>query len=428
MNKKRVVVTGMGVVASNAVGLNDFLTAIKEGKSGIKFLPELQKLNFGCQIGGVPDISNSKYKEILERYNFENAGQNVKYSCIAAAEAWLDAGFTIPDPINSETDYDTGVIIGSGVGNIDMFTDKIFPLVSQGSVRKLRTHTAEFTMFSAASVNVALLLGCGNQISANSSACSTGVESIILGVERIRNGLAKRMIVGSSEIASPYVWGAFDSMRVLCRDYNDTPEKASRPMSASASGFVPSAGAGVLILEDLESAVKRKARIYAEILGVALNSGGQRKDGTMQAPGTEGVRRCLSQSIEDAGIHAEQIDYICGHLSSTMADVLEINNWAAVLNRYGNDFPYINSLKSITGHTIGASGIIEAIAAILEIYNHFLFPSINCEDIHPKIKKVISEEKIVRENKENINLNYVAKASFGFGDVNSCIILKKYNG
>ncbi len=425
MNRKRVVVTGMGIVASNATGLEDFQNAIKEGKSGIRFLPELQKLNFGCQIGGVPDISNSKYEDILEKYHFENAGQNVKYSCLAAAEAWLDAGLTIPDPINSETDYETGVIIGSGVGNIDVFTDKIFPLVSQGSVRKLRSHTAEFTMFSAASANIALMLGCGNHISANSSTCSTGAESIILGVERIRNGLAKRMIVGSSEIASPYVWGAFDSMRVLCRDYNDTPEKASRPMSASAAGFVPSAGAGVLILEDMDSALERKARIYAEISGVALNSGGQRKDGTMQAPGTEGVRRCLRQSIEDAGINTEQIDYICGHLSSTMADVLEINNWAAVLNRYGNDFPYINSLKSITGHALGASGTIETIAAIIQMYYGFLFPSLNCEDVHNKITDLINPDKIVRNTIYTKNINFVAKASFGFGDINASLILKK---
>ncbi len=324
--RKRVVVTGLGIVASNATGVNDFIHAIRTGKSGIKHLPELKELNFACQVGGIPDISNSIYADFISNYHLEDASDNVKYSAIAATEAWVDAGFKLPHPIESETDYDTGVIIGSGVGNIDVFLNKIIPSISTGNIRRLRSNIAEFTMFSAASANISFILGLGNLLSANSSACSTGTESIILGVERIRQGLAKRMIVGSSEIASPYVWGCFDSMRVLCREFNDSPEQASRPMSIRASGFVPAGGAGVLLLEEYETAIKRKAKIYAEIIGTALNSGGQRKDGSMQAPGSQGVRQCLTQSIKDANIAPDEIDYICGHLSSTMADVLEIKN------------------------------------------------------------------------------------------------------
>lgn len=425
--RKRVVVTGLGVVASNGTGIEMFYDSIRKGKSGIKFLKELNELNFACQIGGVPDISQKESEEFFSKYQFTDSGDNVKYSSLAAAEAWIDAGFTIPDPIESETDYDTGVIIGGGVGNIDVFSNKIFPTISEGKVRKLRSNIAEFTMFSAASANISFLLALGNQVSANSSACSTGAESIILGAERIRNGLAKRMIVGSSEIASPYVWGCFDSMRVLCRNYNETPHKASRPMSASAAGFVPAAGAGVLILEEYETAVGRNAKIYAEITGTALNSGGQRKDGSMQAPGSEGVQRCIKQCIDDANIHPNDIDAICGHLSSTMADPKEIQNWASVLNRRGKDFPYINSLKSMTGHSLGASGAIETIAAILEIHHNFLFPSINCQDIHPEIQEIISAEKIPFKLIENIKLNTIAKASFGFGDINSCLIINKIN-
>lgn len=423
--RKRVVVTGIGVVASNATGVPNFLDSIRKGKSGIKFLPELKDLNFACQIGGIPDISQAHNVEFLSRYHFDEASDNVKYSTIAAAEAWQDAGFIIPDPIDSDTDYDTGVIIGGGVGNIDIFTNKIIPFVANGNVRRLRSNVAEFTMFSAASANISFLLALGNQVSSNSSACSTGAESIILGAERIRNGLAKRMIVGSSEIASPYVWGCFDSLRVLCRDFNDTPTEASRPMSKTAGGFVPAAGAGVLVLEEYESAIERNAKIYAEIIGTALNSGGQRNGGTMQAPGPIGVQRCLTQGIKDANINAAEIDSICGHLSSTMADPIEINNWAVALGRKGNDFPYINSLKSITGHSLGASGAIETIAAILELHHNFLFPSINCNDIHSKITEIIAEDRIPQVLKEKIDLNIIAKASFGFGDINSCLIIKK---
>jgi 3-oxoacyl-(acyl-carrier-protein) synthase len=423
--RKRVVVTGLGIVASNATGIENFLQAIRRGQSGIKFLPQLNELKFACQVGGIPDISKPEHLEFFSKYHFEDASDNVKYSSLAAAEAWQDAGFDLPDPIESDTDYDTGVIIGGGVGNIDIFSDKIIPTITSGNVRRLRSNIAEFTMFSAASANISFLLALGNQVSANSSACSTGAESIILGVERIRHGLAKRMLVGSSEIASPYVWGCFDSMRVLCRGFNDNPQEASRPMSATAAGFVPAAGSGVLLLEDYETAIGRNAKIYAEVVGTALNSGGQRKDGSMQAPGTEGVRRCLKQSIVDANIDPKEIDYICGHLSSTMADPIEINNWAAVLGRNGHDFPYINSLKSITGHSLGASGTIETIAAILQMHHNFLFPSLNCIDVNPHISEIIDPNKITHSLIENIDLNVVAKASFGFGDINSALILKK---
>jgi 3-oxoacyl-(acyl-carrier-protein) synthase len=422
---KRVVITGIGVVASNGTGIPEFLESIRKGKSGIRFLPELRDLNFACQVGGIPDISQQKSLDFFSKYQFIDAGDNVKYATLAAAEAWLDAGLIIPDPINSDTDFDTGVIIGGGVGNIDVFSDKIFPQVAKGDVRRLRSNIAEFTMFSAASANISFLLALGNQVSANSSACSTGTESIILGAERIKHGLAKRMVIGSSEIASPYVWGCFDSMRVLCRKYNETPELASRPMSNTAAGFVPSAGAGVLVLEEYESAMNRNAKIYAEILGSAINSGGQRKDGSMQAPGSFGVQRCMKEAIRDAKIKNEEIDAICGHLSSTMADPIEIENWVLSLNRKGDEFPYVNSLKSMTGHALGASGTIETIAAVLELHHNFLFPSINCEDINPTIENLIAKEKIPSKLIENAGLNIIAKASFGFGDINSCIIIGK---
>jgi len=422
---KRVVITGLGIIASNGTGVPAFLDAIRNGRSGIRFLQELSDLKFACQVGGIPDISQQNAIDFFNKYHFTDAGNNVKYSVLAAAEAWTDAGLVIPDTLGSDTDYDTGVIVGSGVGNADLFSDRIIPLISNSNVRRLRSNIAEFTMFCAASANISFLLALGNQVSANSSACSTGAESIILGAERIRQGQAKRMVVGSSEIASPYVWGCFDSMRVLCRIYNQTPEAASRPMSATAAGFVPSAGAGMLILEEYESAIKRNANIYAEIVGYSLNSGGQRNGGTMQAPSPVGVQRCMKDAITDAGIKNDDIDAICGHLSSTMADSLEIGNWVTTLNRKGNDFPYINSLKSITGHGLGAAGTIETIAAVLQLKYNFLFPSLNCEDLNPEIEKLISTERIPMKTMENAGVNIIAKASFGFGDINSCLIVKR---
>ena len=213
-------------------------------------------------------------------------------------------------------------------------------------------------------------------------------------------------------------------MRVLCRKFNDTPENGSRPMSASACGFVPGAGAGILILESLESARERRAPIYAEILGFHVNSGGQRSGGTMTLPSADGVRRCIQQAMVDAEIQPKDIDAINGHLTATMADPYELQNWTEALGREGDNFPYINATKSMIGHCLGAAGAIETIGAVLQLNAGFLHPSINCEDIHPQLtsykRRIVGNTCVVPE------INIIAKTSFGFGDVNGCLILKKW--
>jgi 3-oxoacyl-(acyl-carrier-protein) synthase len=197
-------------------------------------------------------------------------------------------------------------------------------------------------------------------------------------------------------------------------------------MSASASGFVPASGAGALLLESLESALERGATIYAEILGGHVNSGGQRGDGSMTAPNSIAVQRCITEALRHTGVQPQEIDAINGHLTATGKDALEIENWSTALNRKGKDFPYINSLKGMVGHCLSGSGSIELVAAVLQLQEGFLFPNINCEDLHPDIAAIIDGEKIPRELLYK-DLNLMAKASFGFGDVNACVILKKYN-
>jgi 3-oxoacyl-(acyl-carrier-protein) synthase len=197
-------------------------------------------------------------------------------------------------------------------------------------------------------------------------------------------------------------------------------------MSATASGFVPASGAGALLLESLSSATERGATIYGEILGGAMNAGGQRGSGSMTAPNNEAVQRCIKDAVKSAGIKSNDIDLINGHLTATTKDATEINNWSAALNRKGNDFPYVHALKSMIGHCLGAAGAIETVAAVLCLHNDFIFPSINCEDVHPDIAAIIDLEKIPKTLLER-DLQVIAKASFGFGDVNTCIILKKYN-
>ncbi len=260
----------------------------------------------------------------------------------------------------------------------------------------------------------------------NSSACTTGVESILMGYERIKSGQAKRMLTGSTSDSGPYIWGGFDAMRVCTFKHNDSPETGSRPMSASASGFVPASGAGALVLEDLETALARGATIYAEVLGGNINSGGQRGVGSMTAPNPVAVQKCIKDAMENAGIIASDIDAINGHLTATSKDSLEIMNWSEALDKKGVDFPYINSLKSMVGHCLSASGSVESVATVLQVHQGFIFPNINCEDLHPEITDCIDASRISQQLiKKDINI--IAKASFGFGDINGCVIFKKYN-
>jgi 3-oxoacyl-(acyl-carrier-protein) synthase len=268
-------------------------------------------------------------------------------------------------------------------------------------------------------------LGLGNQVTTNSSACTTGTESILMAFERIKLGQAKRILAGSTSDSGPYIWGGFDAMKVCTFKHNETPEQGSRPMSATASGFVPSSGAGALLLEDLETALSRGAKIYAEVLGGNVNSGGQRGLGTMTAPNPTAVQKCIKKAIDNAGIHPNEIDAINGHLTATSKDRLEIQNWSEALNRSGVDFPYINSLKSMVGHCLSGAGSIESVASVLQLHKDFIFPNINCEDLHPEITAIIHPSKIPQVLIER-ELNLIAKASFGFGDVNGCVLFKKF--
>ncbi|WP_298901211.1 beta-ketoacyl synthase [uncultured Psychroserpens sp.] len=422
--KNRVVITGLGVVAPNGVGLEAFSKAIKKGVSGITFHQQLADLKFSCCIGGIPQISEEKkleYLTPLQLRGFNSSG--ILYGCIAGIDAWKDAGLSIDK--DSELDFDSGTIFGTGTSGVEKFREAIYKL-DDHLVKRLGSTVVVQTMASGISAFLGGILGFGNQVTTNSSACTTGTEAILMGYERIKSGQAKRMLVGSCSDHGPYIWGGFDAMRVMTYKHNDMPKMGSRPMSASASGFVPGSGAGALVLESLESALQRNATIYAEVLGGQINSGGQRRGGTMTAPNAEAVQRCIKEAVANANILASDIDTINGHLTATSKDSLEIDNWVKALGRNGKDFPYINSLKSMVGHCLAAAGSIESVATVLQLKEQFVFPNINCEDVHPKISEMISEDKIVKQHLRT-TLNIAAKASFGFGDVNGCIIFKRYN-
>lgn len=420
----RVVITGLGVVAPNGVGLAEFNEAIQNGTSGIQFHQHLKDIGFSCCIGGIPRVSEDKIAEYLTPLQLRGFNStSILYGIISAIDAYKDAGFSVDE--KSKLDYDSGIIFGTGTSGIEKFRESIYKIDDQ-NVRRLGSTSVVQTMSSGISAYLGGILGFGNQVTTNSSACTTGTEAILLGFDRIKSGKAKRMLVGSSSDSSLYSWGGFDAMRVMTYKHNKSPEKGSRPMSASASGFVPGSGGGALVLESLESALARKATIYAEVLGGNVNSGGQRNGGTLTAPNAEAVQKCISKALVNANISAEKIDVINGHLTATSKDALEIENWTKALQRKKNGFPYINSLKSQVGHCLAASGAIESVASVLQIKHQFVFPNINCEDVHPEILELISEDKISQKRiKKEINI--LAKASFGFGDVNACVIFKKYS-
>ncbi|CAL66580.1 beta-ketoacyl-[acyl-carrier-protein] synthase family protein [Christiangramia forsetii] len=420
---RRVVITGMGVAAPNGVGLDNFENAIKQNKSGIRFFPELEKLKFSCQIGGKPEITETllqQYFTPLQLRGLNSSG--IVYGVISGTDAWKDAGLTITN--DNSPDWGSGIIFGTGILGVDKFREAIH-LIDEGNTRRLGSTSVVQTMASGISAYLGGILGCGNQVTTNSSACTTGTEALLMGYDRIKSGKTKRMLVGSCGDHGPYIWGGFDAMRILPNKYNNDPEKASRPMSESAAGFVPGSGAGALVLEDLDSAIERGARIYAEVLGGEINSGGQRGEGSMTAANNEAVERCIKMALKNSNIRPDEIDAVNGHLTATSRDSVEILNWTKALKRNGADFPYINSLKGMTGHCLSASGSMECVSSVLQIYGDYIFGNMNCEDIHPEISALIDPDKIPRK-KIDKKINILAKASFGFGDVNAVVLFKKY--
>jgi 3-oxoacyl-(acyl-carrier-protein) synthase len=423
-SSERVVVTGLGVIAPNGHGTAAFADALRTGKSGIKFHQHLKDVNFACQVGGIPENLPEIQAKYMTGEELLAMNPNMIYAAIASIDAWTDAGLVRKPYEADEVDWDTGAIIGTGIGGIDTIAEKLGPKTDVGKVSRMGSTMVEQIMSSGNSARVAGLLGLGNQVTTNSSACNTGTEAIVEAFYRVKAGRAKRMLAGGSEGHAKYIWAGFDAMKVLNRTKNDAPEQASRPMSASAAGFIPGSGAGVLMLESLHSAQERGARIYAEVLAGYLNCGGHRMGGSMTAPNPTSVQRCIKGAVELAGIQPSDIGAINGHLTATFADPHEVANWAKALGLAPDKMPWIHSTKSLIGHALGAAGGIECVASVLELHHGFVHGSINCEDVHPELLPFAS--RIPHQTVEMPELQVVAKASFGFGDVNGCVVFRKF--
>lgn len=425
MNKSslhRVVVTGMGVVAPNATNLADFFTALKTGKSGLRFDQQLSDLEFGCQVSGKPQINDNslnKYFTPLQLRGLKASG--LVYGVIAGKDAFADAGLQIADKEKGLEDF--GIIMGTGQSGGEKFREAIH-LIDDKRVRRLGSTSVIQTMTSGISAWLSGELGAGNLVTSNSSACCTGTEAFIMGYERIAYGKAKQMLVGSTSDSGPYIWGGFDAMRILPTKYNEQPKHASRPFSNDAAGFVPGSGAGAIVLEELGSALERGATIYGEVLGGALNSGGHRGNGSMTAPNGDAVQKCIKQALNNAQVSGEDIQAINGHVTATGKDAYEVENWVKALNLKDKK-PYLNSFKSTIGHCLAAAGSIELVGSLLQLKHQVVFPNQNITELHDDIKTIYDSEKIPTQLVET-EIDVMMKASFGFGDVNAAVVLKRF--
>lgn len=393
------------------------------GKSGIQHWANLADINLKCQLGGKPPITQEYKNERLPSFiaqKLKNSG--VIYACLSGLEAWNDAGLEVAP---GSYDRQSGMIMGSGALALDSYMGPNIRMVDEGNHRRVGSRSVPESMSSGAGAYLNSILGLRGRIFTNSSACITGSESILQGFEMIQSGRMNRMLCGSTEGDGRYIWAGFDSMRVLCTDSNDRPEYGSRPMSASSCGFVPSGGSGALVLESLEEAERRGAKIYAEILGGEVNSGGQHNGGTMTAQNPEAVVDCIQTALSNAGVAASEIDLISGHLTSTRGDPYEIKNWVDALNLSKEAFPFINTPKSMIGHCVAGAGSIETIACILQLSNDYIHENLNLDEIHPEITALVNQDKIPthRVNKE---MKTVIKSNFGFGDLNCCLVLRKF--
>lgn len=421
---KRVVITGLGVISPNGTGICEFTDALRLGKSGLKHQAKMQEFNCRCQVGGSVELSQEYIDQRIPSSHQKRMSETMIFALLAALECAKDSQFPFTPYNESETDaphWDIGCIIGSTINGADILMTDAGPKILSGDTKRLGISIVEKTMTSGVSAKIAGVLGLGNKVSTNSAACSTGAEAILDAFHHIKSGRARAMLAGATEGGAPYQWCGFDAMRIINSKYNDTPEKASRPFSESSSSFIPGCGAGVLMLEDYDSALARGAKIYAEVLGGHANCGGQRLGGTMTAPNSTAVIRCIKEALKDAKIDAKEIDYINGHLTGTFGDPIELNNWAEALGLNAQNFPYINATKSLIGHGLSASGAIESVATVIQMKEGFIHPSINSEDLYPELSAY--REKIPLQTVEK-EIKVAAKASFGFGDVN-CVLLFK---
>ena len=409
---KRVVVTGLGVVSSIGNNANEVTQSLREGKSGIEFVPQYKELGFRSQVAGTLKLDPEK---LIDRRLTRFMGNGAAYAYLAMKEAIADAGLGDAEISNDRT----GLVAGSGGPTTGAIVQAALTTKEKGP-KRVGPFQVPRAMSSTVSANLATAYKIKGPSYSISSACSTSAHCIGNAVENIQLGKADRMFAGGGEELDWTLSVLFDAMGAMSSKFNDTPERASRAYDRDRDGFVISGGGGMLVLEDLEVAKARGARIYAEVVGYGATSDGA----DMVAPSGEGALRCMKLAIDGFPGGARRnapVDYINSHGTATpVGDITELD---AIRKVFGDKLPTVSSTKSMAGHSQGATGAHEAVYSLLMLKNDFVAPSINIENLDPGAEGY----PIARTRIDNAGLHTVMSNSFGFGGTNACLLFSRYD-
>ena len=400
---KNVVVTGMGVISCIGSGLNEVLSSLKNGKSGIKSNPTYKEMGFRSHVSGSIDINLS---ELIDRKVLRFMSEASGFAYLAAQEALINAGLDLSSIDTSRI----GIIAGSG-GASSAAQIEASDIARAKGPKRIGPYAVTKTMGSTVSAILGTTLKLKGVNYSISSACSTSAHCIGHAAELIQLGKQDIIIAGGAEQEHWTSSSMFDAMGALSSQYNDSPEKASRAFDLNRDGFVIAGGSGMLILEEEEHAIKRNAPIIARLAGYCANSDGY----DMVSPSGEGATRCMNEALE---IYGGDIDYINAHGTSTpVGDLAELG---AIKNVFGDSGPVIGSTKSMTGHSLGATGAQEAIYSILMMQNDFIAPSINIDNLVEEAEGLKIAQTMIEQE-----VNAVMSNSFGFGGTNASLVFTK---
>ncbi len=404
---RRVVVTGMGIVSSIGNNTQEVLASLREARSGISRAPEYAELGFRCQVHGAPSLDPD---EAVDRRIRRFMGSGAAWNYVAMEQAISDAGLE-PDEVSHER---TGLIMGSG-GPSTRTIVQAADTVREKGPKRVGPFAVPAAMSSTNSATLATPFRIRGVNYSISSACATSNHCIGNAGELIQWGKQDIVFAGGGEELDWTLSVLFDAMGAMSTRFNDTPQKSSRAFDVNRDGFVIAGGAGVIVLEELEHAKARGARIYGELAGYGATSDGF----DMVQPSGEGAARCMRQAI--AGLDCA-VDYINPHATST--PIGDLREAEALREVFGDDVPPISATKSLTGHSLGAAGVQEAIYSLLMMNNGFICKSANIEEIDPDV----ADLPIVRERRDNVTINCVMSNSFGFGGTNATLVFKRYDG
>jgi 3-oxoacyl-[acyl-carrier-protein] synthase II len=412
MDKRRVVVTGLGLITPLGMGAKTTWENLVNGKSGIRRITHFDSSAFPTQIAG--EVENFNPEDYIEPKEVKKMDRFIHFAVAAATMALDDSGLKITDG-NAER---IGVIVGSGMGGLQTIEHYHSVLLEKGP-RRITPFFIPMLTINLASGQISIKFGAKGPNSAISTACATGSHSIGDAFKIIQRGEADVMIAGGSEsVITPLGVGGFNAMKALSTR-NDEPEKASRPFDVDRDGFVMGEGAGIMILDSLQSAFDRGAKIYAEIVGYGMTADAYHI--TSPSPGGDGAARCMAMALKDGGIVPSEVDYINAHGTSTKSgDELESQAIKTVFGEHAYKVA-ISSTKSMMGHLLGASGGVEAVISILSICNGIALPTINLDNPDPEC-----DLDYVPHKARKMTVNYALSNSFGFGGTNACLLFKKF--